>query len=1057
MKMMNKVLPIKHLSARVPWHDNRWNGSTCCNVIDNSFCRILPRIDNSKDPSKELPSQTIEDHNFPPCIAEKGTFLSPRSYLRNIEHSWRNINPLFHHFEACNYVHKPYSLNAVPFLWMRKNKATDPSPHYCHQAAVYELDYKIDLEDEIDKQLGFDGNSWVQHPHNQKVLLDAFFGCLKKEESLIFFYCKHTPFSEPNERTIVGVAKVRGEIGDILNYGFNENEDNGHRSYPWDRCVQHSLTDTDPEGFLLPYHDIIDYCENEGLDIDYQEFAAYAPDFMQFSYASELVEHDTAIDALLAIAEMLKKTEKLLGKRFTDKLAWIDSEISRIWDMRGGFPGMGPVLSAMNIADGNTIAWEIQKHILNKDGDLLATDPWSLFEECLQDPNKHFSGTRAELFSATAKKIWTSKPQKKKECYKLFSRLQLNNDQAGMLLSGIMAATVSEILQNPYLIYEKTRLRNNAISFRQVDKVMMPPDKIKSAFPLPDECKLEDQLDERRSRSLAVHLLEEAADQGHSLLPFDQLLHKMQEFALDEPFPIDEDVLISQLESDFFTEEILHVEPSRQNTHRFCKLVRLEEIKKVIRQRINPQHILGKEYGISKDWLDEIITHPKFGEIKDDSEDIEDELRAREEKAQALRVITNYSFSVLIGPAGSGKTTLLEIFEMQPEIRKGGLLKLAPTGKARVKLGSGAKTLAQFLYPDRYDTATGRYFPNPDAPKYAGARNVIVDEASMITEDQLAALLDALGAIERLILVGDYRQLPPIGTGRPFVDIIDRLKPEIFNDPEILAGPAYAELVKIRRQAKGADRRLDTELSLCFAPNPTKENIETFTELAQAPVNTPHLKTVKWYSSDDFRTIFTKILEQELQIDPENISHSFDRTIGAVGDGNYLYFNTGEAEYAIEDWQVISPVNGYGYGVKEINKLVQSTYRRSTMDLALNVQRYKRKVPKPFGNDNIIYGDKVINLRNITWEDWQKVRPFEQKEAALNYIANGEIGVVTGEFKGKASNNKQPNVEIAFSTQKGYSYIFTPKLLKDEGRYPIDLAYAITVHKSQGSGFGKVF
>ncbi len=32
---MEKVLPTKHLSARVPWHDNRWNGRTSCNVPEH--------------------------------------------------------------------------------------------------------------------------------------------------------------------------------------------------------------------------------------------------------------------------------------------------------------------------------------------------------------------------------------------------------------------------------------------------------------------------------------------------------------------------------------------------------------------------------------------------------------------------------------------------------------------------------------------------------------------------------------------------------------------------------------------------------------------------------------------------------------------------------------------------------------------------------------------------------------------------------------------------------------------------------------------------------------
>ena len=142
----------------------------------NSFCRILPKIDSTKQPDTEPSNKEITDEIFPPCVSEKGTFLSPNSYVREIPHAWTNINPLFKHFRPSIYHHKPFSFNAVPFLWMNKEKAKSDSPHYSKQSDIYELDYKTELEEAVDNELGFEGNNWVQHPHNQKVLLDAFFG-----------------------------------------------------------------------------------------------------------------------------------------------------------------------------------------------------------------------------------------------------------------------------------------------------------------------------------------------------------------------------------------------------------------------------------------------------------------------------------------------------------------------------------------------------------------------------------------------------------------------------------------------------------------------------------------------------------------------------------------------------------------------------------------------------------------------------------------------------------------------------------------------------------------
>ena len=130
-----------------------------------------------------------------------------------------------------------------------------------------------------------------------------------------------------------------------------------------------------------------------------------------------------------------------------------------------------------------------------------------------------------------------------------------------------------------------------------------------------------------------------------------------------------------------------------------------------------------------------------------------------------------------------------------------------------MKLGHDAKTLAQFLYPDRYDAFTGNMYLMIDASKSSTAKNIIIDEASMLTEEQLASPFDALGPIDRIILVGDYRQLPPIGTGRPFVDIVNEIKPKTFAKENIFSGAGYAELKKIRRQSNTGDFRWDVALS----------------------------------------------------------------------------------------------------------------------------------------------------------------------------------------------------------------------------------------------------
>ena len=75
----------------------------------------------------------------------------------------------------------------------------------------------------------------------------------------------------------------------------------------------------------------------------------------------------------------------------------------------------------------------------------------------------------------------------------------------------------------------------------------------------------------------------------------------------------------------------------------------------------------------------------------------------------------------------------------------------------------GGLTIAQFLmrYGERYDPKTGRYIVTGSADRCGEYRTVIVDECSMLTEEQLAALLDSLTGVDRLVLVVTRGSCPP--------------------------------------------------------------------------------------------------------------------------------------------------------------------------------------------------------------------------------------------------------------------------------------------------------
>ena len=76
------------------------------------------------------------------------------------------------------------------------------------------------------------------------------------------------------------------------------------------------------------------------------------------------------------------------------------------------------------------------------------------------------------------------------------------------------------------------------------------------------------------------------------------------------------------------------------------------------------------------------------------------------------------------------------------------------------------------------------------------------------------------------------------------------------------------------------------------------------------------------------------------------------------------------------------------------------------------------------------------------------------------YLANGEIGLVVGQFKGRSWKPKGLpwKIEVEFSSQLGLE-VWLRRLsdFGDEGEAPLELAYALTIHKAQGSEFGTTF
>ena len=83
-------------------------------------------------------------------------------------------------------------------------------------------------------------------------------------------------------------------------------------------------------------------------------------------------------------------------------------------------------------------------------------------------------------------------------------------------------------------------------------------------------------------------------------------------------------------------------------------------------------------------------------------------------------------------------------------------------------------------------------------------------------------------------------------------------------------------------------------------------------------------------------------------------------------------------------------------------------------------------------------------------------RTFPKTE--MPYVANGDIGVVVGEYKSKTFKGLPQNLEVEFGSQPGVGYKYWKSEFGENKESPdLELAYALTVHKTQGSEFGTTF
>lgn len=350
-----------------------------------------------------------------------------------------------------------------------------------------------------------------------------------------------------------------------------------------------------------------------------------------------------------------------------------------------------------------------------------------------------------------------------------------------------------------------------------------------------------------------------------------------------------------------------------------------------------------------------------------------------DEQKNAIRTAAEQGLLLITGGPGTGKTTVLKgVLSLFSQMGMQYVL-AAPTGRAAKRLtevtGEDASTIHRLLEAG-IDPATGKMVFARDEDNPLKADAVIVDEMSMVDVLLLGSLLRAVPQGKRLILVGDPDQLPPVGPGSPFSDMLRSGVLPVVHLTEIFRQARQSLIVmNAHRVNQGQMPELrDTKSDFFFLRRQSEQSL---------------IQTV--------RDLCATRLPKNMGILPEQI-------------------------------QVLSPTRKGSVGTGSLNLMLQA---------ALNPPSPEKK-ERQFGDFSFREGDRVMQIRNNYDIMWQKT----DGSAVGAGIFNGDVGTVVSIDPGAET------MTVVFDDRQA-EYDFSQL-------GELELAYAVTVHKSQGSEYRAV-
>ncbi len=385
----------------------------------------------------------------------------------------------------------------------------------------------------------------------------------------------------------------------------------------------------------------------------------------------------------------------------------------------------------------------------------------------------------------------------------------------------------------------------------------------------------------------------------------------------------------------------------------------------------------------------------------------ETKMELDEHQIEAVKEAVRNGLLIITGGPGTGKTTTINTIIRYFESEGLDIFLAAPTGRAAKRMsettGFEARTIHRMLeLTGGMGDGTGAGDGMTTAARAGGSGNgmsgagihfernetnpletdvIIVDEMSMVDITLMYALLKAVAAGTRLILVGDTNQLPSVGPGSVLKDIIDS---EQFHT---------VKLTKIFRQASTSD----------IIVNAHKINRGEKISLDNQSRDFFFLKR---YDADKIINVTLQLIKQKLP----------------------KYVDAGEY-----DIQVLTPMRKGLLGVERLNQILQ---------MYLNPPD-KTKREKEYGSTIFREGDKVMQVKNNYQMEWEIRTKYGLCIDKGTGIFNGDTGII------EEINDFAETMTISFDEGKMVEYSF--KNLEE-----LELAYAVTIHKSQGSEYPAV-